>query len=76
MKRLLRIYNGIASFIGHCILAVTVAGTLFIGYIAVLDWLHSRKERKMERDFDNRYNVYDDPDFFDLDEDDGFEDEI
>lgn len=76
MKKLLKIYNGLASFIGHCILAFTIAGTLFIGYIAILDWRHTRKERKMERHFDEHYDIYDDPDLFGLDEEDGLEDKI
>jgi hypothetical protein len=76
MKKLLKIYNGLASFIGHCILAFTIAGALFVGYIAILDWRHTRKERKMERHFDEHYDIYDDPDLFGLDEEDGFEDEI
>ena len=71
MKKLFKIYNGIASFIGHCFLAAVALGSLFIGYLAIADWLDTRKKRKAKQDFDDDCKYFNDPDFFeDLDEDD------
>lgn len=41
MKTIMKIYNGLAFAIGHCILAVGVVGAVLTSYIVIEDVIHN-----------------------------------